>query len=515
WKRYCGFLNLTVDEFIQIQRDLLMDQIKLVGGSKLGKKILGGKIPCTVEEFQQTVPLTRYENYEPYLSEQQVDALAIEPATWCHTSGKGGKFKWFPLSSEFAGKIVKNGIATFILATARKEGEINISPGVRVMLVMAPPPYGSGTMLQKTAQNFTMHMLSDPEKLLDVPFPERIQIGFEMALKHGVDIMGSLPSILATIGQEFGNRKRTFSMSMLNPKVLYRLSRAIIRSKRNGRQLLPMDLWPAKAIITGGMDTHMYNSSIEKYWGTKPYQFYISTETFYIAVDGWNKRWMTFVPDMAFLEFIPMEELRKEEENEDYVPRTVLLDEVRKGGLYELVISNFYGMPLLRYRLSDIIKIEALKDEESHVNLPQMSFQRRIDEAIIIGGLAQLDEKTIWQAMANIGLEFVEWTAFKEFYEGTSYLHILIEPKPTELRDSTELAEKIDEQLRIIDTDYKDIEYYLGMIPIRVTLLSNGTFKKYIEERVREGADQAHLKPAHINPPQNNVERLLELGKLE
>ncbi|MFC1939786.1 GH3 auxin-responsive promoter family protein [Chloroflexota bacterium] len=515
WQRYCGFLNLTVDEFMQIQQDLLMDQLKRVANSKLGKKILGNKIPGTVEEFRQTVPLTRYEDYEPYLSEQQVDALAIEPATWCHSSGKGGKFKWFPLSSEFVHKIAKNAIATFILSTARTNGEINISPGVRVMLILAPPPYGSGIMLQATSQYFTMVKLPDLDKLPDVPFSERIQLGLQMALRQGVDIIGSLPSILTMMGQESGNRKKRFSKSMLSPQVLYRLSRAIIQSKKEGRQILPMDLWPAKSIIAGGMDTHIYSDSIKHYWGMKPYEFYISSEAFYIATHGWNKRWLTFIPDMVFLEFIPMDELRKEKEDKDYVPKTVLLNEVKEGQLYELVISHFYGMPLLRYRIRDIIKIAALKDEVSHVNLPQMLFQRRVDEAINIGGLAQLDEKTIWQAMTNISLEFVEWAAFKEFDQDTSYLHILVEPKSTDSRTRTELAKSIDEQLRIIDTDYKDIDYYLGMVPVRITLLSNGTFQRYIEEKIKEGVDRAHIKPAHISPPQTTVQRLLDISNLK
>jgi phenylacetate-coenzyme A ligase PaaK-like adenylate-forming protein len=184
---------------------------------------------------------------------------------------------------------------------------------------------------------------------------------------------------------------------------------------------------------------------------------------------------------MVFLEFIPIDELKKEEESRGYIPKTVLLDEVKEGKLYEVVISQLYGMPLLRYRLRDLIKIEALKDEESGSNLPQMSFQRRVDEAINIGGLAQLDEKTIWQAMDNINLKYNEWTAFKEFDEGKSFLHLFIEL--IESTDVSVLEKSIDKQLKTIDTDYKDIDHYLDMQPVRITSLSIGTFQKYVEER--------------------------------
>ena len=70
----------------------------------------------------------------------------------------------------------------------------------------------------------------------------------------------------------------------------------------------------------------------------------------------------------------------------------------------------------------------------------------------------------------------------------------------------------IDEQLKVVDTDYKDIDSYLNQQPVRVTLLSPGTFQRYTEEKIKEGADLTHLKPAHINPPEAVVRRLLQLS---
>ena len=69
WQRYCGFLDLSIDEFMDIQEELLMDQIDRVADSVLGKKIMGKRKPKSVEEFRRMVPLTTYDDYEPYLSE--------------------------------------------------------------------------------------------------------------------------------------------------------------------------------------------------------------------------------------------------------------------------------------------------------------------------------------------------------------------------------------------------------------------------------------------------------------
>lgn len=96
WQRYCGFLDLSIDEFMDIQKELLIDEIEQVSDSLLGKKIMGGRKPQSVEEFRRVVPLTTYDDYEPYLSEQQEDVLAEKPVFWCHSAGRGGYFKWVP-----------------------------------------------------------------------------------------------------------------------------------------------------------------------------------------------------------------------------------------------------------------------------------------------------------------------------------------------------------------------------------------------------------------------------------
>lgn len=513
WQRYCGFLDLSIDQFMEIQNTLLMDQIGRIANSTLGQKIMGNQKPKSQEEFRRIVPLTAYKDYDPYLSERDVKALAIEPAEWCHSAGRGGNFKWIPLSAEFLDKVVKNALATFILATAQEKGRVNCSPGARLLFMLAPPPYASGVLMQAVSQHFSFQSLTGPDKSGDLPFADRIKKGFNLALKDGVDIVGSLPSVLVRMGDEFGKSEsgRRFSLSMLHPRVLFVLLAALWRSKREKRGILPKDLWPTKSVMVGGMDAHIYRDDILRYWGGEPYEFYIASETFYISVNSWNKKWLTFVPDMVFLEFIPYQEVLKLNEDEHYQPATVLLNEVKEGELYEVAITQLYGMPLLRYRMRDIIKIIALKDDETGINLPQMVFQRRVDEAINIGGLAQLDEKTIWQAMDEIGISYIEWTAGKEFDGDKAFLWLYIELR--EPGEASELETALDKCLGRIDTDYKDVHYYLDYQPVRVKILNPGTFQRYTEERVREGTNPAHLKPVHINPSEAVISRLLQLSE--
>lgn len=63
WNEYCGFLDLSMDEFVQIQNRLMEEQIALWSRSPLGKKILKGSTPKNIKEFRGLVPLTSYDDY--------------------------------------------------------------------------------------------------------------------------------------------------------------------------------------------------------------------------------------------------------------------------------------------------------------------------------------------------------------------------------------------------------------------------------------------------------------------
>lgn len=509
WQRYCGFLDLSINEFMDIQKELLMDEIERVAESTLGKKIMGKKKPKNVDEFRRMVPITTYEDYEPYLSERREDALAIEPEIWWHSSGRSGSFKWIPNCSEYLDRITHISIATLILASAKNKGEINVSPGFRFLMLLPPAPYTSGSIFEAFSKRFSFRPIPDPRKIGDMEFSDRIQVGFGLALKEGLDFMGSIGSVLVRTGEAFGEKTQSmkFSPRMLHPKLFFRLLRAWMHAKIGRRGILPKDLWPAKAVLAGGMDASIYREDIIHYWGNDPYETYALTEAAGVALPSWKRNGMICRPDLVFLEFIPYEGQNESKDNTSAQPPTVLLDQVEVGKSYELVLTHFYGMPLLRYRTRDIIKVISLEDEKAGISLPHILFQYRMDDVINLGGLSQVDEKTLWQALANTQVKYADWTAYKEYDQNKTFLRFCIEP--AEEIEADKLAVSLNKELRKVDTDFRDVEDYLKISPLRVTLLSPGTFNRYMEEKKREGADLAHLKPAHVNPPQDIIERLM------
>ncbi|HPY36555.1 MAG TPA: auxin-responsive protein, partial [Clostridia bacterium] len=48
WQKYCGFLDISLEQYMQIQFRLLQEQLELYAGCELGNRIMGKVPPPTV-----------------------------------------------------------------------------------------------------------------------------------------------------------------------------------------------------------------------------------------------------------------------------------------------------------------------------------------------------------------------------------------------------------------------------------------------------------------------------------
>jgi len=46
WTKYLGFLDLSINEFMDIQERLLLEQIELLGKSMMGRMLMGFRSAC-------------------------------------------------------------------------------------------------------------------------------------------------------------------------------------------------------------------------------------------------------------------------------------------------------------------------------------------------------------------------------------------------------------------------------------------------------------------------------------
>jgi len=495
-----------------IQRRLLLEQIELLKDCELGQKVMRGAMPKSVEEFREQVPLTTYADYAPYLPEKREDVLPMPPIVWQRTSGRSSQHscKWVPVTRRLAEEMAPTFLALLIFATCKEKGDFTLKENEKFLYLLAPPPYASGSWARWGAQEFPFTFMPPLDEAEEMPFEERIKQGFKLAFKEGVTIIFGISSVLLTVGRRFSegaSGEKVNIMALLSqPKLLLRLGKAFLRSKLARRPMLPRDVWSLKGLIAGGTDTAIYREKIKYMWGRYPLDLYGCTETLLIAMQTWDYQGMTFLPYFTFLEFVPETERLKAKEDPSYQPSTVLLDGVESGQNYEIIITNFHGGPFTRYRVGDIVRITSLRNEKLNIDIPQMVFYSRADDVLDFT-YTSFTESTIWRAIENSGIDYVDWVVRKETGEEPK-LHIYLEMKEDSSGREEELANKIDNQLKVLQEDYAHIEKEFGLKLFKLTLLPCGAFQEYISRQRAAGADLAHLKPPHMNPPDNIIKTL-------
>ncbi|MBE3118233.1 MAG: GH3 auxin-responsive promoter family protein, partial [Candidatus Atribacteria bacterium] len=181
WTKHCGFLELKLDEFMEIQERLLLEQIGFLSRSEIGQKLIGEIQPASVAEFRRRVPLTTYLDYEPYLKEKKSDSLPVEPYAWARTSGRSGEYsaKWAPYSKRMYDSLGEVAIAAILMASCTRKGEVNLHPGNVILLGTAPPPYTSGLITHSVADQLEVTFVPSLEAGEKMDFGERIAEGFK------------------------------------------------------------------------------------------------------------------------------------------------------------------------------------------------------------------------------------------------------------------------------------------------------------------------------------------------
>jgi hypothetical protein len=369
----------------------------------------------------------------------------------------------------------------------------------------------SAFVSRSAQEQLDVKFLPSLEQGENMEYTKRVALGFRLAMREGMDYFMGLASVLARMGEQFEQQSGSTKLSkdLLDPPTLLRLIKAVIIAKLNQRKILPKDIWKLKGIMTGGADTVVYGNRIEYYWGKRPLQGFGCTEGGNIAMQGWNGKGMVFSPDIVFLEFIPLDEHLKSKADPDFKPKTMLYNEIDLG-IYELVLTNFHGGALTRYRIGDLFEVISLDDEELGSPLPQVRFYSRADDVIDLGNLVRLTEKDIWKAIEGTGVKYLDWTARKEFNGKDVILHIYLEPKPSESVTVEDYRQQLALELSKQSSEFSSLDEILGFNPIRISLLKPGSFDTYIKQKQQEGADLAHIKPPHMQPSDQVMKRLLE-----
>ncbi len=188
----------------------------------------------------------------------------------------------------------------------------------------------------------------------------------------------------------------------------------------------------------------------------------------------------------------------KNSNNNDYQPKTVLINQVIPGEKYELVISVFKGGAFIRYRVGDVYRCLGLTCREDNTKIPRFQYIDRVPTVIDIAGFTRITENSITKVIELSKLPVEDWFAVKEFTDNNRpFLHLYVEIKPEGLITHAITKEILKEHLEVYfkyaDNDYGDLKRIRVIEPLEITMIRCGTFAEYSH---CTGDALRHIKPS-------------------
>jgi len=510
WRGLWSFLDYSGDRFSSIQSNTLKEQFASFANNPVIPELVAGPDNFTsVDEFRARTRLSTWDDYSSFLKP------ASDPmSTWAYTQYGAGFPKWSPYSKPALDHLADSVISSIGLAASQDGKTANIKAGDRALYNIPPRPYLAGFVGFEIARKFGLKPLISLEHGESMDFKDRIYQGFANALNDRVDILISMTSVLMRVADKFdpstSQQKSNGSSSLMkrvNAKGVIKLAGAKIKSKITNNQLLPKDLWDPKAVVGWGLDTRFYSEQLENAWGRPPFEMYASTEVGVMGTQFRKQGGLALNPHTCFYEFIPESELEAERADPNYQPRTCLLDEVEPDKSYEVVVTSFFDMPFVRYRLGHIVKFT--RDHVGYGN--EFLFVGRSDERIDIGGFTRVDESTVWKAISSAGLPIRDWTVRREVEGIVPELHMYAELNSN--YDQGHITPTLHKALKDCDPLYSDLESMLGICPLNVSVLSQGTFDAFTDMQLKQGASLVSSRPPRMNASDETIDRLVALDR--
>ncbi len=472
WREYCGVVQLPMQQFLDIQNTLLSEQLELLAKSHSYSPFLAGRLPKSTEEFRRAVPLHRWQDYAALMHSESQNGSKSEVHCWVHTSWCHGSWKQVPWARRFFEAQCRHAIAAIMMSVARYEGDVRLSKNFRVLPILPDTPFASAWLatgiIQRDVVSSRLAPQPDSSRL---SMSQRIQAGLWRSLERGVDCVIGMTSTLLLASREFERMGANIGFRQLLSRAGTRAASrwALGKLRRLGKKQPwePKSLLAPKSIITWGADTSYLTPTLESKWGAPVLQLYASSEAGIIAMQDWRRKRLVPLPTSVFLEFLPA---GAPPDND----APILLDELQEGELYEPVITSFYGMPFLRLRQGDFLRMAGRNEH----GVPVFNFHSRADDIIDLGSIARIDRATLAEALELVGVKDGEWQARKEYLDGQPVISLYVD---REMEDTKELHRMVHRALGKVDPHYREASYTLGYPLLRV-------FAARIDAGATEGA---------------------------
>ncbi|TKS89655.1 GH3 domain-containing protein [Collichthys lucidus] len=466
------------------------------------------------DDFRARHPITTYEHYREFIQriaagEEKV-IIAEKPLILAMTSGTSGPSAMLLSTSDTNTEFFLQGVTVCLDAmrqafpatdSLQRTTKIFYSPTFRQSEAGIPIGPNSST---PASSRHMLNLYTTPAPAFEVSSEkDTLYLHLLFALKD--PSVGTLESNFAsTVFYAFSalqdrwqelvediERGKVSGALLLEPKVRSRLEALIKPDPLRAAQLrahfqdgfsgIAKRLWPRLHLVLAvdSGSNEIYGEMLrENYCQGVPFYspFYAATEGL-IGVNLWpqeaNRRYV-LCPRSMFCEFLPESSLEEE------TPHTLLMEDVKEGQSYELVITNASG--LFRYRIGDIVKVVGF-----HNQCPVVEFQYRRGQMLNVRG-EKVSEALFLDSLKKAvsqwpGAQLIDYCCAESGIMGDSiggsdpHYQVFIELKG--VRNLTEEQRyKLDICLQQNSAVYKSFRIKGSIGPMRVQLVAAGAFKE-------------------------------------
>ncbi len=478
-RRYCGIEHFMLHPH-EVQEQVFQYLIKKGAQTEWGK-YYDYKSIRTYEQFAQRVPVSTYEQLYPFIEKVLMGSQNVlwpSHIRWFSKSSgtTNDRSKYIPVSKEALTHCHYNGGKDLLALYFHNVPNSKLFRGKAIGIG------GSFTRNHMSADSFT----GDVSAVILANLPFWAQFARTPSLK--VALMSDWEEKIEqharlTIGENVTSISGVPTWTLILMERILELS---------GKQNI-LEVWPEfEVFFHGAVSFAPYRELFKKLLPSDQVNYvetYSASEGFFGIQDQLGTSDMLLMLNYGiFYEFIPIEELEKEN------PRVLPLWEVELGKSYAMVITTNSG--LWRYAIGDTVRFVSIAPYRIRITGRTKHFINVFGEELVIENA----ESALAIACAKTNALVSNFTAGPIYFgsekqKGGHEWIVEFSQAPTDLEEFTKV---LDEQLRLINSDYDAKRYKdMALLMLKMHSVPEGTFYNWMKKRGKLGGQ--HKVPRLAN----------------
>ncbi len=475
---------------VKVQRDTWQELLTRGKSTEYGKRY-GFDTILTPEQYRERVPVVSYEEISGEvrrMMEGESGILWTEETRWfAKSSGTtDAKSKFIPVSPSALEECHFRGGKDVIAVFNRLYPEAGVFGGKTLALggssevskTNTDCRFGDLSAILISNTPFWANRMKTPDAsiMLMSNWEEKIEKICETTVREDVRCLAGVPSWFLTV---------------IN-KIL----------ERTGKKHLH-EVWPnLELFIHGGISFTPYREQYRRLLPDPKMKYletYNASEGFFGLQDDPEDTSLLLMLDYGvYYEFMPVSEVGQSK------PRTLMLEEVKTGENYALVITTNSG--LWRHMIGDTIQFTSTKPYKFRITGRTKLFINAFGEELIIDNATE----ALHTVCRATGAEVVEFTAAPVFMEeGKRGAHEWLVEFSTPPADPEAFAEALDKELQRLNSDY-EAKRLLSLERLRLQKARRGLFNEWLKEKGKLGGQ--HKVPRLWND-RTHIDELLKMNE--